>query len=195
MSKTIVQQDMFEISSDRSGAHRQGRICSAAAQCHRAFWCFELSFCQSRPGQAHHASFSIYTATEDVTPRRGLSSSVFISAQSYGAILLLLGIISGWPSASCCKAPVTPTLCLVMQIKLFPNATCVQELCDLLSPNLYQKKRQKRNSMMIVAIPAIGPYCFSSNSQLIRTAARLYLAESSRKRLLMSPILSRLSPR
>jgi hypothetical protein len=56
---------------------------------------------------------------------------VFISAQNYGAILLLLGIISGWPSASCFKAPVTPTLSLAMQIKLFPNAICVQELRDL----------------------------------------------------------------
>jgi hypothetical protein len=83
-------------------------------------------------GHVHHAVLSIYAATENVTPRRGLSSSVFISAQSYGAILLLLGIISGWSSASCCKAPVTPALCLAMQIKLFPNATCVQELRDLI---------------------------------------------------------------
>ena len=45
---------------------------------------------------------------------------MFISAQSYGAILLLLGIIRRWPSASYHKAPVTPTLCLAMQIKLFP---------------------------------------------------------------------------
>lgn len=118
---------------------------------------------------------------------------MFISAQSYGAILLLLGIIR--PSAPCHKAPVTPTLCLAMQIKLLQMPPVFKSHVIFLMSALHQKKRQKRKSMMIAAIPAIGPYCFNSSSQLMRTAARLYLAESSRNRLLMSPILSRLSPR
>lgn len=43
--------------------------------------------------------------------------------------------------------------------------------------------------------PAKGPYCFSSSSQLILTAARLYFAESSFNLELKSPIFSKLSPR
>ena len=41
---------------------------------------------------------------------------------------------------------------------------------------------------------ANGPYCFSSNSQFILTAALLYFLLSSLSLWLMSPILSRLSP-
>lgn len=52
---------------------------------------------------------------------------------------------------------------------------------------LYQK-RQMRRSKMRSPSPAKGPYCLSSNSQLIRTAARLYLRESSRSRDDISPI-------
>ena len=105
------------------------------------------------------------------------------------------------PSVSCRATPDTPTLCLAMQIKLIQNDTGVDEsqmiFLSLPLPQsmLHQKKRQKRNSTIMEAIPAMGPYCLRSSSQLMRTAARLYLAESSRSRLLMSPILSRLSPR
>lgn len=42
--------------------------------------------------------------------------------------------------------------------------------------------------------PPIGPYCFSSSSQLILTAACRYFLLSSLNRLLTSPILSKLSP-
>lgn len=58
-----------------------------------------------------------------------------------------------------------------------------------------QKKRQMMKIKMINPSPAKGPYCFSISSQLILTAAFLYFLLSSRRRPLISPILSRLSPR
>jgi hypothetical protein len=128
---------------------------------------------------------------------------VFIIAQTLWSYPITPGYHhqTGSLLSSAVRAPDTPTLCLAMQIKLMPNNTGVQEshvnslFC--LSPQSmpHQKKRQKRNSTMMEAMPAIGPYCLRSSSQLMRTAARLYFAESSRSRLLMSPILSRLSPR
>jgi hypothetical protein len=45
------------------------------------------------------------------------------------------------------------------------------------------------------ARPPMGPYCFNSNSQLIRTAAFLYFLLSSRSLLEISPMRSKLSPR
>jgi hypothetical protein len=74
--------------------------------------------------------FSLRTVTENATPRRGLSSIVFISAQGR-KIILLLGIIRRRSSASYYSAPVTPTLCLAIQIKLFSNATSVEAPRDL----------------------------------------------------------------
>lgn len=93
------------------------------------------------------------------------------------------------------KRPVRLRYASLCKFKLIQCRWCPKRHVIVPSCVIYQKKRQKRNSTMIVAMPAIGPYCFRSSSQLMRTAARLYLAESSRRRLLMSPILSRLSPR
>lgn len=44
--------------------------------------------------------------------------------------MLLLGIIRRWPAASCHKVPVTPMLCLAMQIKLFPIPQCDLSVVD-----------------------------------------------------------------
>lgn len=94
------------------------------------------------------------------------------------------------------KRPVRRRYAMTMQTKLILMSTASNATMKSSSfVQLYQKKRQKRNSTMMAPIPATGPYCFRSNSQLMRTAARLYFAESSRRRLLMSPILSKLSPR
>jgi hypothetical protein len=128
---------------------------------------------------------------------------VFIIAQTLWSYSVTPGYHHqiGSLSVSCRATPDTPTLCLAMQIKLIQNDTGVQAshvlcpCCLFTQSKLHQKKRQKRNSTMMEAIPAMGPYCLRSSSQLMRTAARLYLAESSRSLLLMSPILSRLSPR
>lgn len=45
---------------------------------------------------------------------------------------------------------------------------------------MYYQNRQIRSNKMTRPKPANGPYCFSKSSQLIRTAALLYLRESSR---------------
>lgn len=133
-------------------------------------------------------------------PRRAwFQCSFHFQAESYGAILSLLGIIK---TASSCllppaiKRPVRRRYAMTMQTKLiFMSSASKAAMNSSSFVQLYQKKRQKRNSTMMAPIPATGPYCFRSNSQLMRTAARLYFAESSRRRLLMSPILSKLSPR
>lgn len=57
------------------------------------------------------------------------------------------------------------------------------------------QNRQMSKSRITSPRPAKGPYCFNRSSQLMRTAARLYLRESSRKREDMSPIFSNESPR
>jgi hypothetical protein len=57
-----------------------------------------------------------------------------------------------------------------------------------------QKNLHQINTNINSPSPANGPYCFNSNSQLILTAACRYFLLSSFKRLLISPILSRLSP-
>ena len=160
---------------------------------------FALSYLSAKQVrcQVHWPCRTMQVCTGKWSAPKGSGFKCVHFSQSYGVILLLLGIIRRWPrtSASHLKAPVTPTLCLAMQIKLFPIPSVFKSHVIFLLSTLHQKKRQKRKSMMIAAMPATGPYCLSSSSQLMRTAARLYLAESSRKRLLMSPILSRLSPR
>ena len=107
---------------------------------------------------------------------------------------------TGSPLSSAVRRLIRPRYASLCKSSSFKNDTGVQEshvifLFCLLNQTPHQKKRQNRNSTMMAAIPAMGPYCLRSSSQLMRTAARLYLAESSRSRLLMSPILSRLSPR
>lgn len=56
----------------------------------------------------------------------------------------------------------------------------------------HQNRQTKRISMTRPSAPK-GPYCFSSSSQLMRTAARLYLAESSRSLEDMSPVQAHVS--
>lgn len=51
----------------------------------------------------------------------------------------------------------------------------------------YQKRQTRRMSITRPSAPN-GPYCFKSSSQLMRTAALLYLAESSRSLEDMSPV-------
>lgn len=55
------------------------------------------------------------------------------------------------------------------------------------------QNRQMSKSRITSPRPAKGPYCFNKSSQLMRTAARLYLRESSRKREDMSPSVRMLS--
>lgn len=51
----------------------------------------------------------------------------------------------------------------------------------------YQKRQTRRISITRPSAPN-GPYCFKSSSQLMRTAALLYLAESSRSLEDISPV-------
>ena len=59
----------------------------------------------------------------------------------------------------------------------------------------YDRNRQYTNPSINIPTPAIGPYCFNINSQLILTADFLYFRLSSLNLPLISPILSKLSPR
>lgn len=58
----------------------------------------------------------------------------------------------------------------------------------------YQKNLHHINTIITNPTPANGPYCFSSSSQFILTAARLYFLLSSFNLPDISPIRSRLSP-
>ena len=87
---------------------------------------------------------------------------------------------TGSPLSSAVRRLIRPRYASLCKSSSFKNDTGVQEshvifLFCLLNQTPHQKKRQNRNSTMMAAIPAMGPYCLRSSSQLMRT--RRYLCE------------------
>lgn len=110
------------------------------------------------------------------------------TAQGGGMVFPFLGVYSSSaPSGSSTLS--SPPGESVLPISLFHNT---------LSRLLFlhpQKKRHQRKTRMIKPSAPKGPYCLSIRSQLILTAALRYFLLSSRRRELISPMRSRLSPR
>jgi hypothetical protein len=84
------------------------------------------------------------------------------------------------------------TCSIVIPIMPFLGHICIIRFIDLCGQEniLHHKK-----TIMINPNPAKGPYCLSNSSQFILTAALRYFLLSSLSLWLISPILSKLSPR
>lgn len=83
--------------------------------------------------------------------------------------------------------------CRAMPFPLYPGRLAMPVFKKTIYGPVDYQNRQTRSIRMMSPRAPNGPYCFSSSSQLIRTAARLYLAESSRSRDDISPVKDHVS--